>query len=104
MKLNVLIFYNKKLECYTTPQFDDHEPESAATQLARSLKMNAKDEKIIKSYKHLDLYQLGRFDDSTGKLEVFKKPLPLLDCSKILEQEGVVIDPKDETLAEEVEN
>lgn len=89
MILNVLIFRNKKIECFTTPQFDDHEPEKAALQLARSLKLNeGKDE--INQFKNLELYFFGTFDDSTGKLILLDEPKLLLDCSKFFKKEEIV--------------
>ena len=95
MILNVLIFKNKKIECFTTPQFDDHEPEKAALQLARSLKLN-EGKKEIEIYKNLVLYYFGTFDDSTGKLDLLDEPKLLLDCTKFF--------PKEDVLDEKVPN
>lgn len=93
MILNVLIFRNKKIECYTTPQFDDHEPEKAALQLARSLKLNA-GKAEIEQFKNLELYDFGTFDDSTGELKLLDEPKLLLDCSKFFKAEEVVDEEK----------
>ena len=89
MILNILIFKNIKLDCFTTPQFDDHEPEVAAIQLARSIKINPNDEKA-RPFKNLKLYVLGKFDDSTGKIDLLSKPKLLLDCSKLFPEEDVL--------------
>ena len=93
MILNVLIFKNKKIDCFTTPQFDDHEPEKAALQLARSLKLNEGKEEIS-HFKNLDLYFFGTFDDSTGKLVLLDEPKLLLDCSKFFKVEDLVDEKK----------
>lgn len=85
MKLNVLFFYNKKIECYTQPIFDDHEPEVAAEQLARSLKLE-KDVSKVTPYKNLSLFRFGVFDDQTGKLELLAKPVLLLDCEAVCKE------------------
>lgn len=83
MKLNILIFKNKKIECFTTPQFDDHDPKDAAEQLRRSLIVE-KDVTKVTPYKNLELYCLGTFDDLTGKADL-KDPELLLDCAAVVE-------------------
>ena len=60
MILNVLIFRNTKIGCFTQPQFSDVEPEKAAVQLARSLKIN-EDDAIARKYEPLELYEIGTF-------------------------------------------
>lgn len=84
MILKILCFYNKKIECFTTPVYDDHDPKDAATQLARSLKIE-KDLDKVNPYKNLKLYHLGEFDDQTGKMTLLEDPDLILDCSKIVE-------------------
>ena len=80
MKLNVIIFKNLKIGVYTTPQFIDNEPDKAAIQLERSLTLNyEKEYDKIKQYEHLQMYDLGTFDDVTGEVD-FHKPVLLLDC------------------------
>ena len=82
MILNVMIFKNLEIDCFTTPQFDDHQPENAAIQLARALKIE-KDWSKVAPYRNLQLYVIGEFDDSTG---IFTScdPRLLVDCSKIV--------------------
>ena len=82
MKLNILIFKNKAIECFTTPQFDDHDPKMAAEQLRRSLIIE-KDVTKVDPYKNLELYHLGEFDDLTGEIKQ-KEPELLLDCSAVV--------------------
>lgn len=94
MKLNILIFKNKRLDCFTQPNFDDHEPEVAAIQLSRSLIANKDKEDVIKPYRFLDMYVLGIFDDQSGQFELLKEPRLLLDCSKVLGISEAVIDGK----------
>ena len=89
MILNIIIFKNKVIDAFTTPVYDDHNPSDAAIQLKRSLK-NAKaseDSKLKESivpYRFLDMYHFGTFDDSTGKFELKKAPVKLLDCTEVL--------------------
>lgn len=84
MILNILIFKNLEIDAFTTPQFDDHEPEVAAVQLARALKIE-KDWKKVAPYRALQLYVVGKFDDSTGIITV-EKPRMLVDCSSIVKE------------------
>jgi len=90
MKLNILIFKNVLIGCFTQPQFSDIEPEKAAVQLARSLTLN-EDEKIDNQYKNLEMYYLGEFDDETGTIQCIE-PKKLLVCGEVikarLEKEG----------------
>lgn len=82
MNLNIIIFKNKKVDCFTQPQFTDIEPEKAAIQLARSLKIN-EDIKIDGQYQNLVMYVVGVFDDLTGVITTIK-PKKLLDCGKVI--------------------
>lgn len=83
MKLNILIFKNKKIDTFTQPQFTDIEPEKAAIQLSRSLLIN-EDEAIDKRYEHLNMFVLGIFDDNTGKIVLLEAPKLLLDCTQVI--------------------
>lgn len=85
MILNIIMFKNKKIDCFTTPQFDDHEPEKSAIQLARSIKLNPDDPKAI-PFKNLAMYFFGTFDDSTGEIVLLDSPKLLLDCSKLFKK------------------
>lgn len=85
MKLNILFFYNKKIECFTQPVFDDHEVEVSAQQLSRSLVIE-KDVTKVTPYKNLKLFHLGVFDDQTGEIKLLGKPELILDCSEIVEK------------------
>lgn len=89
MILNVIIFKNKKIDAFTVPQFDDHEPEKSALQLARSLKLN-EGKSEINTFKNLEMYYFGTFDDNTGKLDLLSEPKLLLDCSKFFKQEEII--------------
>ena len=91
MILNVILFKNKKIDCFTAPQFDDHEPEKAAIQLARAIKLNPEDPKA-QSYKNLEMYVFGTFDDSTGEIKLLDSPKLLLDCSKLFPVKEEVVD------------
>ena len=89
MILNIILFKNVKIDCFTTPQFTDIDAEKAALQLARSLKLNEGKEEINK-FKHLEMYYFGTFEDSTGKIELLSEPKRLLDCTKFFKGEEVV--------------
>ena len=65
MILHIVAFKNKQINAFTQPQYIDIEPEKAAIQLARSIKLEKDVEKVLK-YKDLDMYKLGTFDDETG--------------------------------------
>ena len=66
MILNILMFKNRKINAFTTPNFTDLDPEKAAKGLERSLVANGDDEKLLKSYENLDLFFVGTFDDEKG--------------------------------------
>lgn len=90
MKLNILIFKNTVLGCYTTPQFDDHDVEIVAVQLARSIKANlteSKEDKVV-HLKGLELYHLGTFDDETGLCDILEYPKLLLNCEEVFKTYG----------------
>ena len=82
MKLNIIIFKNKKIDAFTQPQFIDIEPEKAALELSRSLTLNEKKE-IDDNYKNLDMYVIGIFDDETGIISQ-EEPRKLLDCGVVI--------------------
>lgn len=86
MILTVIIFKNKKAECFTTPQFVDVEPENAAVQLARSLMVN-EDEDVDKRYRYLDMYTIGSFNDETGDFTACKAR-KLLECNAVIKKRG----------------
>lgn len=88
MILNVLIFRNKKIGCFTQPQFSDVEPEKAAVQLARSLKLT-EDDAIAKKYQDLELFDIGTFDDEKGVCD-WHQPKLLLVCADALVKEEVI--------------
>lgn len=89
MILNIILFKNVKIDCFTQPQFTDIVPETAAIELARSLKLNeGKDE--IKKFKNLKMYTFGTFDDSTGNFVLLEEPKELLDCTKFFKKGAVV--------------
>lgn len=90
MKLEILIFKNVELGCFTTPQFDDHDAEVVAVQLARSIKANLKGntaEKVA-HLKGLELYHLGDFNDETGKCNLLSQPKLLLNCTEVFNSYG----------------
>ena len=84
MILNILVFKNLKINCFTTPQYDDHDPKDAAEQLRRSL-ICEKDVTKVNPYKNLELYCMGTFNDLTGEMKVTKPEL-LLDCAAIVKE------------------
>lgn len=83
MELNILIFKNIKIDAFTTPQFIDIEPEKAAVQLGRSIRLEPKK---AEPYKNLELYHLGTFDDETGIITQLLEPVKILDCAAIYKE------------------
>ena len=96
MRTYITMFRNVELECFTTPQFIDIEPEKAAEQLARSIKMAAKDNpKQLLNYRHLKLCYFGEFDDTTGKMDLLETPEEILDCAALVKATGIFEEKKD---------
>lgn len=83
MKLYWVMFRNRKIGAFTTPQFIDIEPEKAAVQLSRSLQINEKPD-IDKTYQDLVMFYLGSFDDESGELVCLDEPRQLLVCGDII--------------------
>ena len=84
MILHILMFKNHQLDCFTTPNFVDVEPNVAATQLKRSIITGiAENDKKAYQYRNLELFHVGDFDDVTGKITQFDSPIALLDCRAI---------------------
>lgn len=79
MILNIIAFKNEKIEAFTNPHYIDVEPEKAAVQLARSMKVEP--DKAT-PYQNLTMWFLGTFDDETGSFDV-GEPEMLLDCRKV---------------------
>lgn len=96
MILNVLMFKNLSLDCFTTPQFVDIEPEKAGEQLKRSIILNKEDTAKIAPYRNLALFNFGTFDDVSGKIKFIKEPQLILDCSQVIDDLGVFA--KDEAI------
>lgn len=99
MILNILMHYNKKIECFTQPIFTDIEPEKVAIQESRSIQVCHEIEKI-KPYENLKLYYIGVFDDSTGEFTLFDEngdelKRELLDCTKIVKARINELRPKE---------
>lgn len=86
MELFIIIFKDEHLGCFTQPQFTDVEPLKAAKGLHRSLINAARDGKVQEylKYEHLDMYNLGTFDDETGDVKMHN-PVLLLDCKKAID-------------------
>ena len=80
MILNVLVFKNEKIGAFTAPHFIDIEPQKAAVQLARSMKLDL--EKAT-PYQNLTMWSLGTFDDEKGVFTLEDEPVLLLDCRAI---------------------
>ena len=81
MILEICVFKNHELGCFTTPNFVDVEPEKAAIQLARTIKAGiAKKDPKAYDYRFLELLHIGSFDDETGKIIELDEPVSLLDC------------------------
>ena len=98
MILNILMHYNKKINCYTQPIFIDIEPEKVAIQESRSIQV-CHDVEKIRPYENLKLVYIGVFDDSTGEIRLTDEngdelKRDLLDCSKIVKNRIKELTPK----------
>lgn len=80
MILNIVCFKNMKVDAFTQPQFIDIEPDKAATQLARSMKL---DPEKATPYQNLTMWFLGTFDDESGTFTLEDEAVLLLDCRKV---------------------
>lgn len=80
MILNVVVFKNMEINAFTNPQFIDIEPAKAALQLARSMKVAP--EKATQ-FQNLTMWNLGEFDDESGRFDLLDEPYLLLDCRTI---------------------
>lgn len=98
MILNILMFKNRKINAFTTPNFTDLEPEKAAKGLERSLVANGDDEKLLKSYENLDLFFVGTFDDEKGIITPVNPEFLLSPAEIVLQirQEKVKAEIRDE--------
>ena len=90
MKLYWVMFRNRKIGAFTTPQFIDQEPEVAALQLSRALQMDEKGEHD-KTYQDLVMFHLGSFDDEAGQLIPLEEPKALLDCKKVIDSRKEIV-------------
>ena len=95
MILNVMIFKNHVLDCFTTPNFIDGDAAKAGVQLARSIKLglDSNDVKVL-NYRTLELFHFGTFDDETGKISFFEEPISVLDCRTLFPKAVVEADAK----------
>ena len=110
MILNILMFKNRKINAFTTPNFTDLEPEKAAKGLERSLIANADDVKLLKSYENLDLFFVGTFDDEIGVITPVRPEFLLSPAEIILQirtekvNAQLKVDEPKEAVKDEVSN
>lgn len=83
MKLEILCIKNKGMGCWSQPWFVQSKLENEAEGLARTISFNS--EARVK-YKKCALYHLGTFDDVTGKYDLLKDYVLLLDCDDVIAQ------------------
>ena len=96
MKMNVVVFRDTLVGCFTLPQFIQENPEDWAEGVSRSLKRA--DIKVLVKYKDLEAYELGTFDDVTGLFNLRVNPSKLVSfdvvcvplIEKLREKEGAI--------------
>lgn len=81
MTLDIVIYKNEKIGAFTTPQFIDIEPEKAAVQLVRSLKVQPEK---AGQFADLTFWKFGKFDDETGKIDLLPVPELLVDLRVVV--------------------
>lgn len=82
MILDIVCFRNKKMKCYTTPQFTQDKLDNLEVNYTRSF--IAAGAAQIEKYKSLALYHFGTFDDETGTYNLLEEPELLFDCDDII--------------------
>ena len=82
MKLTVISFWDKQLNRYTSPGYDDHEDPEVIKELVRTniIKSDSMKRKI---YEAKNLMLLGTFDTETGVHEC-RDPEFLLNCDQVI--------------------
>lgn len=66
MILNVYAYYNKLLEGFANPVYDDHTPEQVSASITRELKAKVLQNQV-ENLTYVDFYILGQFDDEKGE-------------------------------------
>lgn len=80
--VNVFAYFNKKMEEYTLPIFDDHDVEKFVDNLKHTLAYAIKvrdDHNVLVNLGDCVLNQIGTYDNETGKFFSIE-PIALLDC------------------------
>ena len=82
MKLAVISFFDKQLQRYTSPGYDDHSDPEVIKELVRTNIVKSEPMKR-KIYEAKNLVLMGYFDTETGKHEVHD-PEFLLNCDEVI--------------------
>ena len=82
MKLTVISFWDKQLQRYTSPGYDDHKDPEDIKELVRTQIIKSEPMKR-KIYEAKNLVILGTFDTETGKHEVHD-PEIVLNCDQVI--------------------
>lgn len=82
MILDVLVYRNKKMKCFTNPIYTQDKLENLELNIIRSLIAGGPSAK--EKLKNLAMYHLGTFDDETGKYDLLAEPELLFDVDDII--------------------
>lgn len=82
MILTVISFWDKQLQRYTSPGYDDHKDPEDIKELVRTQIIKSEPMKR-KIYEAKNLVILGTFDTETGKHEVHD-PAIVLNCDQVI--------------------
>lgn len=81
--------HDERANFFNHPQISEIEPEAFASNITRAIKLN-RDPKQLSMIADCKLYQLGVFDDESGKFDIFPDPILLVECDKLIESLGFV--------------
>ena len=89
MKKYIYSQHDERAGFYNHPQISEIEPEAFAVNTIRAIKLS-RDPKQLSMIADCKLYQLGLFDDDSGKFDIFPDPKLLVECDKLIESLGFV--------------
>lgn len=84
MKVIAFSVYDNKVKVYHTPFFQHHREE--AKRMVQKM-VNTTDSNIANYPQDFELYELGVFDDDSGKIE-FTTPQHVCKCNSLKKSEG----------------
>lgn len=77
MKLNIYLFYNRKIKAYERPSFQQDDPDEFVEHVHRDFLASPQD--VQEKMKEIDIYHIGEYDDNLGKIYLGESNL-ILSC------------------------